>query len=82
MQEHTPKCIKGVGIYLKCPYCKGFSIKYGKSKNLLSNSAAQECENDSTACNRNEFKKENELTFKISLFPLNTTQILQNPTKS
>ncbi len=43
MQEHTPKCTKGVGVYLKCPYCNGFSIKYGKSKSQKQRYRCKSC---------------------------------------
>ena len=32
MQENRSKCIKGVVTRLKCPYCKGSCIKFGKNK--------------------------------------------------
>ncbi len=44
MQIHTPKCSKGVGVYLKCPYCNGFSIKYGKSKMQKQRYKCKECQ--------------------------------------
>lgn len=32
MQEKRSKCIKGVVMCLKCPYCKGSCIKFGRNK--------------------------------------------------
>ena len=43
MQSIPPSCSKEADKFLKCPFCKGFSVKNGKSKSGKQRYVCKEC---------------------------------------